>query len=293
MWNGKRYRCTKCGEIYSETIRKCPHCNVLCVEETPTVSSVALPAVQKCPCLNYSEDRVVPNRVVSMTEEQQTVVDITSGRHLVLAPPGSGKTEMLTQRILTAMRSGVDVHKMFCVTFTVRAGVEMRDRVISAISCDVTLKGKPIPDIGNIHHFCNCFLAANDLLGNNSIVDEIAQRELMKDVWIQLRKELKRMVHTSSREHSEDSQLQLKLDLGETHVEDVVSVLSGFVENIPPREERSEYYKKLLTSRMNVLSITMTKRSAVFSRNLSWGALVCSDKKSVSLTTSCARCQGH
>lgn len=250
MWNGKRYRCTKCGEIYSEDISKCPHCNVLCVEEPPPVSSVALPAVQECPCLlHYSEDGVVPNRVVSMTEEQQAVVDITSGRHLVLAPPGSGKTEMLTQRILTAMRSGVDVHKMFCVTFTVRAGVEMRDRVISAISCDVTLKGKPIPDIGNIHHFCNRFLAANDLLGNSNIVDEIAQRELMKDVWIQLRKELKLMVRASSREHSVNPpHSQLEFDLDETHVEDVVSVLSGFVENVPPEQERSRYYKALLKS---------------------------------------------
>lgn len=32
---------------------------------------------------------------MDLTEEQRTVVEIDGGRHLVLAPPGSGKTEML------------------------------------------------------------------------------------------------------------------------------------------------------------------------------------------------------
>ena len=91
---------------------------------------------------------------MNLTTEQQAVVDISSGRHLVLAPPGSGKTEMLTQRVITALKSGVPPSKMFCVTFTVRAGVEMRERVAAAAMSDSALKGKSLPDIGNVHHFC-------------------------------------------------------------------------------------------------------------------------------------------
>ena len=41
---------------------------------------------------------------MDLTEEQRAVVEIDEGRHRVLVPPGSGKTEMLSQRILRALR---------------------------------------------------------------------------------------------------------------------------------------------------------------------------------------------
>ena len=127
---------------------------------------------------------------MELTEEQRAVVEIAEWRHLVLAPPGSGKTEMLTQRVVAALKRGVPPEKMFCVTFTVRAGVEMRERVAAAVAADPELKGRQIPDIGNIHHFCNLLLMRNRLVPDGKrVVDEIAQRELVKDVWLQLKKE--------------------------------------------------------------------------------------------------------
>ena len=49
---------------------------------------------------------------MTLTSEQLSVVNLVSGRHLVLAPPGSGKTEMLSQRIIRALASGVNPKKM-------------------------------------------------------------------------------------------------------------------------------------------------------------------------------------
>ena len=43
---------------------------------------------------------------MTLTDEQLSVVNLVSGRHLVLAPPGSGKTEMLSQGILRAQAAG-------------------------------------------------------------------------------------------------------------------------------------------------------------------------------------------
>ena len=89
---------------------------------------------------------------MTLTDEQLTVVDLVAGHHLVLAPPGSGKTEMLSQRILRALSSGVDPKRMLCATFTNRAAFEMRDRVSGAAGPDCALA-----DVGKLHHICHRF----------------------------------------------------------------------------------------------------------------------------------------
>ena len=38
-------------------------------------------------------------KIFQPTEEQQKILDIKEGLHLVLAPPGSGKTELLAHRV--------------------------------------------------------------------------------------------------------------------------------------------------------------------------------------------------
>ena len=51
---------------------------------------------------------------MNLTSEQSTVVNLAAGRHLVLAPPGSGKTEMLSQRIIRALgQHGYEVERIY------------------------------------------------------------------------------------------------------------------------------------------------------------------------------------
>ena len=71
--------------------------------------------------------------VMILTQEQEKVVGLSAGRHLVLAPPGSGKTEMLSQRILRALEAGVPPERMLCATFTNRAAFEMRERMAADV----------------------------------------------------------------------------------------------------------------------------------------------------------------
>lgn len=109
---------------------------------------------------------------MTLTHEQRSVVNLVSGRHLVLAPPGSGKTEMLSQRIIRALDSGVDPKKMLCATFTNRAAFEMRDRVAGAAGSDCKL-----PDVGNLHHFCHRFLiSVRRLRPGKHVLDESQQQ---------------------------------------------------------------------------------------------------------------------
>jgi DNA helicase-2/ATP-dependent DNA helicase PcrA len=64
------------------------------------------------------------------TPEQQAVIDLDEGAYLVTAPPGSGKTSVLTQRIVRLLEeSSGDAFRILALTFTTKAAEEMRERV--------------------------------------------------------------------------------------------------------------------------------------------------------------------
>ena len=70
------------------------------------------------------------------TREQQDAIDARGGSLLVAAAAGSGKTAVLTQRILALCREGASVDRMLVVTFTNAAAAEMRARILAAFSAE-------------------------------------------------------------------------------------------------------------------------------------------------------------
>jgi len=99
---------------------------------------------------------------------QQHIIDIAEGCHLVLAPPGCGKTQILAERIRRAHARGVDYADMLCLTFTNRAARGMRERirdVDDTASADVF--------VGNVHRFCSKFLFENHIIpAESAIIDD-------------------------------------------------------------------------------------------------------------------------
>ena len=80
---------------------------------------------------------------------QARVIALSQGRHACLAPAGSGKTEILTERIYNALAQGMAAQEMLCLTFTNRAGLNMRDKVQARLG--------EVPKhlfIGNLHSYC-------------------------------------------------------------------------------------------------------------------------------------------
>ena len=57
----------------------------------------------------------------SFNPEQQKIIDHILGALLVLAPAGTGKTRVLTERVAKAIHNGIPAEKILCVTFTNRA----------------------------------------------------------------------------------------------------------------------------------------------------------------------------
>src|SRR3954469_6337399 len=64
------------------------------------------------------------------TPEQAAVIALTEGAHLVTAPPGSGKTQVLTQRIVRLLtESRGQSFRILALTFTTKAAENMRVRI--------------------------------------------------------------------------------------------------------------------------------------------------------------------
>ena len=85
---------------------------------------------------------------IEFTARQKKVLDARNHNILVSAAAGSGKTAVLTQRILRMISEGddpIDIDRLLVVTFTNAAAAQMRDRIGKAISA------KLLEEPGNLH----------------------------------------------------------------------------------------------------------------------------------------------
>jgi DNA helicase II / ATP-dependent DNA helicase PcrA len=89
--------------------------------------------------------------MVQLNKEQQLAVDYLDGKSIIISGPGSGKTRVLTQKVVRLIKSGVNPSSIMLVTFTNKASSEMKSRVQSELG--------PVNIIsGTFHHIANIFL---------------------------------------------------------------------------------------------------------------------------------------
>ncbi|MBD5379682.1 MAG: UvrD-helicase domain-containing protein [Bacteroides sp.] len=114
---------------------------------------------------------------VKFDEYQQKILDLDKGKHLVLAPPGCGKTAILAERVARAIENGRDPSKMLCLTFTNRASRGMKERIEDRTG------GESDVFVGNTHRFCGHFLFENGIVEKSTgILDEQDYKSVLAEL---------------------------------------------------------------------------------------------------------------
>ncbi|HEV56961.1 MAG TPA: hypothetical protein ENN87_05625 [Phycisphaerales bacterium] len=113
-----------------------------------------------------------------LTEAQRQAVCHVDGPLLVLAGPGSGKTRVITHRIVALTRKGVPPYHLCAITFTNKAAEEMRQRVLA-------MGLRRGVHISTFHSLCvrilRQYAEAAGLRPNFSIYDDSDQKRVMKE----------------------------------------------------------------------------------------------------------------
>ena len=116
----------------------------------------------------------VPEKVITLSDEQKAIVESDANNIIVAAGAGSGKTRVLIERIKYLLDvKQVDASNIVAITFTNMAADEMRERL-----CDVRGIGDAF--IGTIHAFANRIFRNADL--SYEIYSDAKDSELHKEL---------------------------------------------------------------------------------------------------------------
>ena len=125
----------------------------------------------------------IDNLIENLNKEQKEAVLNTEGPNLIVAGAGSGKTRVLTTRLIhTIHQKKAWANQILCVTFTNKAAKEMQNRVMQY------LKGSSnaVPWLGTFHSISVKFLRrhaeALDYKSNFTILDTDDQKKLIRNI---------------------------------------------------------------------------------------------------------------
>ncbi len=102
-------------------------------------------------------------------ERQRMAIDVRGKSVVVSAAAGSGKTSVLTERVLRLIEEGEDIENMLIVTFTNLAASEMRERIYKRLQDAGTASPRlaaqaekcAFADISTLHAFCGRLIRDN------------------------------------------------------------------------------------------------------------------------------------
>ena len=114
-----------------------------------------------------------------LNDHQKQAVDSIEGPVMVIAGPGTGKTQILAARIGNILlQTDVYPENILCLTFTEAATVAMRQRLLQFIGPDAYRVS-----IFTFHAFCNKVIQENPHIFNSNELDPISPLDEMKLIY--------------------------------------------------------------------------------------------------------------
>ncbi len=121
-----------------------------------------------------------------LNKEQAFAVEQKDGPVIILAGAGSGKTRVLTYRVINLILSGISPFNILMVTFTNKAANEMKERVQKVLSRE-DMKFSEMPTIATFHALCAKILRIDgEYIGiprNFVIYDTQDQKDAIKEAF--------------------------------------------------------------------------------------------------------------
>jgi len=125
--------------------------------------------------MNYKEQllKKFKEEYTRLNEQQKKAVDTIEGPVMVIAGPGTGKTQILAARIgKILLDTDADPSNILCLTYTDAGTIAMRKRLISFIGADAYKV-----NIHTFHSFCNDVIQDNLSLFDKHSLDAISELE--------------------------------------------------------------------------------------------------------------------
>lgn len=128
----------------------------------------------------------MPNLDIKLNSAQQEAVDTIDGPVLVLAGPGTGKTQLLSARVANILtKTDTPANSILCLTFTEIGAGNMLERLTSFIGQDAYQV-----NINTYHGFSQTIINQNrDYFANQNldkVVDFITQHNLIREIQAEL-----------------------------------------------------------------------------------------------------------
>ncbi|HID91497.1 TPA: ATP-dependent helicase, partial [Candidatus Peregrinibacteria bacterium] len=121
-------------------------------------------------------------RLAKLNPEQRNAVETIEGPVMVIAGPGTGKTETLGARIANILqKTDSDPHNILCLTYTNAGVVAMRKRLLEFIGPDAQKV-----EIHTFHSFCNKVIQENPEIFSQTRDEEnispLEQHEILDEI---------------------------------------------------------------------------------------------------------------
>ena len=101
----------------------------------------------------------------SLNKQQKKAVEQVGGPLLIVAGPGTGKTRVLTEKVVYLVENGFDANKILVSTFTIKAAEEIKERIRTRLGD----KAENM-QISTIHSFCQKMLQSLPEYFHSSII---------------------------------------------------------------------------------------------------------------------------